>query len=89
MVALVGLFLLVLIGAGLLLYRDRLPADAPAVAPPPVVRPSDRLLRELYAIRRRLDMARFKFEVRGEAAQARYRLHAELRELERRTGGRP
>lgn len=87
MVVLVGLLVLLAVGAGLLLYRDRPPADAPVEVPPPVVRPSARLLRELYAIRRRLDVARFRVEVQGEAAQARYRLHAELRELERRTGG--
>ena len=86
--ALVGLLLLAAVCAGLLLYRDRSPADKPIAAPPPPVRPSARLLSDLYAIRRRLDVARFRFEVRGEAAQARYRLHAELRELGRRTGGR-
>jgi hypothetical protein len=87
MAVLVVVLLLVLFCAGLLLYHDRPPADEPVAAPPPVMRPSDRLLSELYAIRRRLDVARFRFEVRGEAAEARYRLHAELRELERRTGG--
>jgi len=87
--AAVGLLLLVVaVCAGLLLYRDRPPADEPVKAPP-VVKPSYRLLTELYAIRRRLDAAQFKFDVRRDAADARHRLRAELRELECRERRQP
>lgn len=87
MTVLVCLFLVVIAVAVIFLFRDEQPDDPPEINEPELT-PSYRLLVELYAIRRRLDVARYKFDVRRDAAEARRSLRAELRELERRTGGR-
>jgi hypothetical protein len=48
-----------------------------------------RVLVELYAIRRRLDVSQFKLEARRDAAMLRRKLRDELDELDRRNRGRP
>lgn len=79
------LLVFVIVVVAILLFRDQPPDDPPEINEPTPT-PSYRLLADLYAIRRRLDVARFKFDVRHDAAEARHRLRAELRELERREG---
>jgi len=78
----VGLVLLVLALCAVLLFRDKPSTDHNKVSPPEI-KPSYRLLVDLYAIRRRLDVAQFKAELDRDTADARRRLYAELRELER------
>jgi hypothetical protein len=86
---LVWLLLVLLIAVvAILLFRDQRPGDRPAINEPTPT-PSYRLRADLYAIRRRLDVARFRFDVRRDAAEARHRLRAELSELERREGRQP
>jgi len=48
-----------------------------------------RVLVELYAIRRRLDVSQFKFDARRDAATVRRKLRDELDELDRRNRGVP
>ena len=48
-----------------------------------------RVLVELYAIRRRLDVSQFKLETRRDAATLRRKLRDELDELNRRGRGSP
>jgi hypothetical protein len=83
-IALGLLGLLLVICAAVLLW-DRPVDDQPEVRPP-AIPPSYRLLSDLYAIRRRFNVARFKCEVRLDAAHAHRNLRAELRELERGEG---
>lgn len=51
---------------------------------PPQDKVSYRVLVDLHAIRRCFDLARYKFDVRRDAADARCELHAELRKLDER-----
>jgi hypothetical protein len=77
----VGLLLLVLALCAVLLFRGRPSADHSEVSPPEI-KPSYRLLTDLYAIHRRLDVAHVRFALHRDAADARRRLHSELREMD-------